>query len=92
MNSSLHLAVVRLKDRSREHRRFVFEELRKNNIGVQVHYAPVHLQPYYRNMGFGEGDFPESENYSTNAISLPLFPGLSDGDQERVSQLLASIL
>ena len=92
VNSSLHLAVVRLKDRRREHHRFVFEELRKNNIGVQVHYTPVHLQPYYRKMGFGEGDFPESENYSINALSLPLFPGLSDVDQNRVSQLLASVL
>ena len=92
VKSSMHLAVIRLKDRRREHHRYVFEMLRKNNIGVQVHYTPVHLQPYYRKMGFTEGSFPESEDYSINALSIPLYPGLTDSDQKRVSQLLASIL
>ena len=70
--SSFHLAVIRFADSSSVHHLRVFEGLRAANIGVQVHYTPVHLQPYYRRMGFREGDFPEAEAYSSNALSLPL--------------------
>jgi dTDP-4-amino-4,6-dideoxygalactose transaminase len=52
----------------------------------------VHLQPYYRRLGFSEGDFPEAEAYSRNAISLPLYPGLQDHELERVVQALSSLL
>ena len=82
--SSLHLAVVRLKDNSPEHHRTVFNGLRASGLGVQVHYTPVHLQPYYRSLGFREGDFPEAELYASNAISIPLFPGLQESDLQRV--------
>ena len=51
---------------------------------MQLHYSPVHLQPYYRALGFAEGQFPEAEAYASSAISLPLFPGLSAVDQQRV--------
>ena len=54
--SSLHLAVIRLMDDSPSHHRRVFDALRASGIGVQVHYTPVHLQPYYRKLGFSEGD------------------------------------
>lgn len=90
--SSVHLAVIRLDDRSRVHHRRVFEGLRAAGIGVQLHYAPVHLQPYYRALGFQEGDFPQAEAYGTNAISLPLFPGLQDHDLHRVADTLATLL
>jgi dTDP-4-amino-4,6-dideoxygalactose transaminase len=70
----------------------VFEGLRAAGIGVQLHYTPVHLQPCYRRLGFQEGDFPEAEAYATNAISLPLYPGLSDPEQQRVAAALASLL
>lgn len=87
--SSVHLAVIRLSKSSAYHHRQVFESLRSAGIGVQLHYSPVHLQPYYRNLGFQEGDFPEAELYSSSAISLPLFPGLLNQDQVRVVNALA---
>ena len=90
--SSCHLAVVRLTDRCPFHHRRVFEGMRDSGIGVQLHYAPVHLQPYYRKLGFKEGYFPEAEAYATNSISLPLYPGLQHDDQLRVVRTLASLL
>ena len=90
--SSVHLAVIRLQDSTPLHHRQVFEGLRSAGIGVQLHYSPVHLQPYYRRLGFREGDFPEAEAYATNAISLPLYPGLQVVDQERVVRTLATLL
>ena len=71
VQSSVHLAVIRLVNRNPEQHRYVFEGLRVAGIGVQLHYTPVHLQPYYRRRGFREGDFPEAETYATNAMSLP---------------------
>jgi dTDP-4-amino-4,6-dideoxygalactose transaminase len=70
----------------------VFEELRANNIAVNLHYIPVHMQPYYKDMGFRCGDFPESEQYYEEAISLPMYPGLSESDQDKVVKVLASSL
>jgi len=90
--SAVHLAVIRLLKASPKHHRHVVEGLRSAGIGVQLHYSPVHLQPYYRRLGFREGDFPEAEAYGTNAMSLPLFPGLLIEDQQRVVRTLASLL
>ena len=84
VKSSVHLAIIRLKNKDPIFHRYLFEFLRDSGIGVQVHYIPVHTQPYYKNLGFQEGNFPCSEDYSKNAISIPLFPGLSDEDQEYV--------
>jgi UDP-4-amino-4,6-dideoxy-N-acetyl-beta-L-altrosamine transaminase len=92
VRSALHLAVIRLHDRDHLHHRRVFEGLRAAGIGVQLHYSPVHLQPYYRRLGFAEGDFPESEAYARNAISLPLYPGLQEHEQARVVQVLSTLL
>ena len=93
--SSVHLAVIRLQHASAIQHRQVFEGLRGAGIGVQLHYSPVHLQPYYRDLGFAEGQFPEAEAYASSAISLPLFPGLSEGQQQQVvakiSQNLATL-
>jgi UDP-4-amino-4,6-dideoxy-N-acetyl-beta-L-altrosamine transaminase len=82
--SSVHLAVIRLQQATAGQHRQVFEGLRAAGIGVQLHYSPVHLQPYYRAMGFAEGQFPEAEAYASSVISLPLLPGLSEGQQQRV--------
>ena len=90
--SSVHLAVIRLNQSTAEHHRQVFEGLRAAGIGVQLHYTPVHLQPYYRRLGFREGDFPEAEAYATNAISLPLYPGLQEEDLHRVADTLATLI
>ena len=92
VRSAQHLAVIRLHDRDPEHHRRLFEGLRAAGIGVQLHYSPVHLQPYYRRLGFVEGDFPEAEAYARNAISLPLYPGLQEPEQARVVQVLARLL
>lgn len=92
VSSSVHLAVIRLHDRNPDQHRRVFEGLREANIGVQLHYSPVHLQPYYRRLGFSEGDFPEAELYAHNAMSLPLYPGLKESDQDRVVKVLANLL
>ena len=92
VRSSLHLAVIRLENPSPEHHRRVFEGLRAAGIGVQLHYTPVHLHPYYRRLGFAKGDFPVAEAYASNAISLPLYPGLQDIDQQRVARVLDSLL
>lgn len=88
--SSWHLYIVRLRDEARH--RTVFEQLRRDGLGVNLHYIPVHLQPYYRVSGFGPGDFPASENYYKRAISIPLFPGMTDADQDRVVAALGRAL
>ena len=88
--SSFHLYVVRLNEGIQ--RRQVFEDLRKDGIGVNVHYIPVHLNPYYQAMGFSVGDFPTSERYYSEAISLPLFPNMSDADQDQVIRSLSAAL
>lgn len=81
-HSAYHLYVIRMKA---EHaRNVVFETLRAKGVGVNVHYIPVHLQPYYRNLGFSNGDFPVAEQYYDTAISLPLFPSMTAGDQNSV--------
>lgn len=90
--SALHLAVIRLSNPCEEYHRSVFEGLRAAGIGVQLHYMPVHLQPYYRRIGYKEGDFPNAELYGSNAISLPLYPGLTDSQQDYVLKALKDLL
>ena len=90
--SSVHLAVIRLNDATADQHRQVFEGLRAEGIGVQLHYSPVHLQPYYQRLGFHQGDFPEAEAYATSAISLPLHPGLQGKDLERVADTIHTLV
>jgi len=87
--SSHHLAVYLLSDRyPRRHRR-LFTGMRKDGIGVQLHYAPVHLQPYYRKrFGYQEGDFPAAEEYAMRAITLPLYPDLNSSQMIEVRDSL----
>jgi len=83
--STFHLYVIRLDlGRLGKDRREVFEALRARGIQVNLHYIPVHTQPYYRTLGFHDGDFPEAEQYYQEVITLPLYAGLSDTDQNRV--------
>lgn len=83
--SGLHLYVIRLQlDKISKTHRQVFEELREQGIGVNLHYIPVHTQPYYRRMGFKFGDFPQAEAYYREAISLPMFPTMTESGQESV--------
>ena len=91
--SAFHLYVIRLKlDDICKTRRQVFESLRAEKIGVNVHYIPVHTQPYFKNLGFKEGDYPEAESYYQEAISLPLYPAMTEQQQLRVVAALKRVL
>jgi UDP-4-amino-4,6-dideoxy-N-acetyl-beta-L-altrosamine transaminase len=81
--SAFHLYIVQV-----ENRRDVFERMRENGIGVNVHYIPVHTQPFYQNLGFKKGDFPIAEAYYEKAMSLPLFPDLREQQVTRVCDSL----
>jgi dTDP-4-amino-4,6-dideoxygalactose transaminase len=59
---------------------------------VNVHYIPIHLQPYYQQLGFKQGDFPLSEHFYQNALTLPLFPSLTSGEQKMVIETLYEVL
>jgi UDP-4-amino-4,6-dideoxy-N-acetyl-beta-L-altrosamine transaminase len=86
--SALHLYVILLEDAGR--RGELFDYLRAAGIGVNVHYIPIHLQPYYRALGFSSGDFPVAEDYYARAISIPMHPGLDRNDLDRVCGTLVS--
>jgi dTDP-4-amino-4,6-dideoxygalactose transaminase len=74
----------------RRTRREVFEDLRRRGIGVHVHYIPLHLQPYYRQRyGHARGDFPVAEAYYDSALTIPLFPAMTD---EMVERVIAAVL
>lgn len=91
--SGLHLYVIRLRLEliGKSHRQ-VFEALREKGIGVNLHYIPVHSQPYYARLGFDKGDFPEAEQYYREAISLPMYQTLSEQQQDVVIAALAEVL
>ena len=91
--SSLHLFVIRLElAKIGKSHLAVFEAMRSQNIGVNLHYIPVHTQPYYRDMGFKNGDYPNSESYYSEAISLPIYQTLSDDQQFQVVSALSAAL
>ncbi|MCD1630745.1 UDP-4-amino-4,6-dideoxy-N-acetyl-beta-L-altrosamine transaminase [Marinobacter shengliensis] len=91
--SGLHLYVIRLQlDNISKNHRQVFESLREQGIGVNLHYIPVHTQPYYQAMGFAAEDFPEAMAYYREAISLPMFQGLTDEQQDEVVASLTAAL
>lgn len=87
--SGLHLYPIRLKlkELSVSHSE-VFDALRTQGVGVNLHYIPVHMQPYYQAFGFKPGDFPEAERYYAEAISLPMYPALTGEQQDYVTDAL----
>lgn len=89
--SAFHLYVVRLQGTKKTHRE-VFDEMRRRGIAVNLHYSPVHLQPYYRELGFRDGYCPEAEAHGREAITLPLYPTLSERDQDTVIAALREAL
>ncbi len=91
--SSYHLYIIQLNlEEIGMTRREVFDAMREKGIGVQVHYTPLHLQPYYANTyGYNVGDFPKAEYYYERALTLPLFPQMVDGDVDRVAKVLDEI-
>lgn len=83
--SAYHLYVIRLQlDNIHRTHRQVFEDLRAKDIIVNLHYIPVHTQPYYQAMGFKQGDFPQAERYYREAISIPMYPTLTEAQQDEV--------
>jgi len=91
-SSAWHLYVIELGDSVRPGRAEVFDAMRAGGVGVAVHYIPVHLQPYYRALGFQSGQFAHAEAYYRRCITLPLYPGLDLAQQDHVVHALASAL
>jgi len=93
-NPVWHIYMIQLNlDRLKVDRREIFEALRAENIGVNVHYIPVHLQPYYqKRFGYRRGDFPKAENYYSRAITLPVFPKMSDKDIDDVVAVVKKVI
>ena len=91
--SGLHLYVIRLQlENINKTYRQIFEALREQGIGVNLHYIPVHLQPFYQAMGFCNGDFPQAERYYQQAISLPMYHTLTEEQQDSVVQAVTDAL
>jgi len=78
-----HLYVIEVKDRLN-----LYRYLRQHSIYAQIHYIPAHLMPYYRQFGYTEGDLPTSENYYKHCISLPMFPTLTNEEQNYVIETI----
>lgn len=89
-----HIYVIQLNlEKLKTDRREIFKALRAENIGVNVHYIPVHLQPYYKKrFGYHLGDFPRAENYYSRAITLPIFPKMSDRDVDDVIRAVKKVI
>ena len=91
-NSAWHLYVVRLDASMASRRAEVFSGLRRDGIGVNVHYIPVYRQPYYERLGLLRSDFPVAETYYEGALTIPLYPGLGEEQQDIVVASLARLL
>jgi len=85
--SAMHLYPIRVSNRAK-----VFNKLREGGIGVNVHYIPIHVQPFYMSLGFNLGDFPKSESFYDQAISLPLFSSMTIDQQNNVVKILEEAL
>ncbi len=92
--ATYHIYVIQLRtELLKVGRKEVFEALRAENIGVNVHYIPLHLHPFYqREFGYGKGDYPRAERYYDRAITLPIFPKMSDDDVEDVIKAVYKII
>jgi dTDP-4-amino-4,6-dideoxygalactose transaminase len=91
--SSLHLYPIQIDLESTDKtRRRIYDELWDNGIGVNVHYIPIHTQPYYQKKGFKEGDFPNSEAYYNRAISIPLSHSITLEQHDKVCRVLKEVL
>jgi len=93
-NPAWHIYMIQVNlERLKIDRRKIFEALRAENIGVNVHYIPIHLQPYYqKRFGYRRGDFPKAENYYSRAITLPIFPKMTDKDVNDVIRAVKKVI
>jgi UDP-4-amino-4,6-dideoxy-N-acetyl-beta-L-altrosamine transaminase len=87
--SAWHLYMVELTHHDRQS---IYQQLHDKGVGVNVHYIPIHLQPYYQKLGFKQGDFPLSEHFYQHALTLPLFPSLTASEQTKVIATLREVL
>ena len=91
--SALHLYPIQIDlNKVSKNREQIFDELRETGVGVNVHYIPIHTQPYYRKLGFKKGEFPNSESYYEAALSLPLYSGMRFQEQDKVVEFAAKVL
>ena len=92
-SSAYHLYIIRLQNsQGKSDRKTVLEALRDKDIQAHVHYIPLHTQPYYQQFGFKEGDFPEAENYYSEAMTLPIYSAMSSIEQDTVVRELKAEL
>lgn len=87
--SSWHLFMIELTAHNRKE---VYDKLHARNIGVNVHYIPIHLHPYYQQLGFKQGQFPNAEDFYNNALTVPLYVDLSEQQQDEVIEVLCEVL
>ncbi len=90
--SAFHLYVVGLKQEYEERRYELLVQLRAKGVVAHVHYIPVHTQPYYQQQGFSSGDFPEAEKYYRKSLTLPIYPDMTEKDQQQVIALVRDLL
>jgi UDP-4-amino-4,6-dideoxy-N-acetyl-beta-L-altrosamine transaminase len=90
--SAYHLYCIRLKDGYKNKKREIFLQLRRIGLGVQVHYIPVYLQPYYQGLGYSKGKCPNAEDFYKGALSIPIYPALKDRDAGRVAGIIKKVL
>jgi UDP-4-amino-4,6-dideoxy-N-acetyl-beta-L-altrosamine transaminase len=89
--SAWHLYAIEVTDDAKLDRAALFAAMREAKIGVNVHYIPIHTQPFYEKLGFRRGDFPHSVNYYERAISIPLFPAMTEAQQDRVAATMLEL-
>ena len=91
--SSYHLYPILIKtEKNFKSQKQVFNELRKNKIGVNLHYIPIHRHPYYEDLNFKYGDFPVAEKFHQEALSIPIFPTLQEEELDYVVSVLRKVL
>lgn len=91
--SSWHLYIIELKlDKIKNTHKQVFHQLREAGIGVNLHYIPIHLQPYYKSLGFNIGDYPIAEEYYSTAISIPLYTQITKMQQKKIISELEKVI
>jgi len=88
--SSWHLYIIRVNNSKDVNRNSIFEKLRRSGIYVNIHYIPIYRHPFYKAMGYNNKDYPEAEKYYEEAISIPLFPGLTLEQQENIKKIISS--
>ena len=87
-NQEKDIVYIRVKENEITNHKQLFEKFRTAGILVNIHYIPIYRQPYYQSLGFDINNFPEAEKYYKEAISIPIFPGLKEFEQDKVVSLI----